>query len=67
MFLHRNFLNPQIVLEHFAEMDRCCLANGVVRRIIHIYDFKSIVRTVKDGENSDDPIVINVIVSQIQL
>ena len=59
-------LETFVVLEHFAEVDRNTLADRLVDWVVNIQLYQGLVARVEDGENTDDAIVVDFVVAEIQ-
>jgi len=66
MLLDTQFLQSNVVLEHFSEVDSHTLANGPVDGVINVKFLKCVIAGVEDRENTDDTIVFNLVISQVE-
>ena len=66
MLPHGNFLESHIVLKHLTEMNGDTLANGLVDRIFDIQFLQGVVTGVEHTEDTNDTIMVNFVVAQIQ-
>ena len=62
----RNLLKTNIVLEHLTEVDGYTLANGFVNWVFNIQFFQSVVAGIEHTQNTDDTVVVDLVISQIQ-
>jgi hypothetical protein len=66
MFPHGDFLETNVILKHFTEVNGDTLADGFVDWVFDIELFKSVVTGVEHTQDTNDTIMINFIVSQVQ-
>ena len=66
MFLDTQLLKANVVLEHFPEVDRYALTDCPVDWIINVKFFQRIVARIKHRENTDDSIMFNLVVSEVE-
>ena len=66
MLADAQLLETFVVLEHFAEVDRNTLADRLVDWVVNIQLYQGLVARVEDGENTDDAIVVDFVVAEIQ-
>lgn len=60
------FLQADVILEHLSKMDSYRLADGPVNGILDVELLQGVVGRVQNGEDSDDTVVVDLVVSQVQ-
>jgi hypothetical protein len=63
VLLNGDLLNAQVVLEHLPKVNSSRLTYSVVGRVVDVKNFEGEVGAVKDREDSNDAIMVDVIVS----
>ena len=66
MLLYTQLLQANVVLEHFPEVDCHTLANGPVNWIINVEFFKRVIARVKHGQDTNDAVMFNLVVSKVE-
>ena len=66
MLLYTQLLEANVVLEHFPEVNCHTLANGPVDRIINVEFFECVVARVEDREDTNNAVVLDLVVSQVE-
>ena len=66
MLPHGDLLEADVILKHFTEVDGYTLANGLVDWILDIELLKCVVTGVEHTQDTNDTIMINFIVTQVQ-
>jgi hypothetical protein len=63
MLSYRELLKPDIVLEHFSEMDSDRLADCLIDWIIDVKLLEGVIARVKNREDADYAIMVNFVIS----
>jgi len=66
VLLDTQLLKADVVLEHFPEVNSYTLTNSPVNRIIDVQFLQSVVTRVEYRENSNNAIMLDLVVSQVQ-
>ena len=66
MLLNRQLLESHVVLEHLAEVNGHRLADCFVYWIVDIKFFECVIARIEDTENTNDTVMIYLIVSQVE-
>lgn len=66
MLLNGELLQAHIVLEHLTEVDGYRLANGFEHRVVDVKLLKCVVAGIKNREDSNDAIMVDLVVGKVQ-
>jgi hypothetical protein len=66
VLLDTQLLKSNVVLEHFSEVNCHTLANSPVYRVIDVQFLQCVVTRIEHRENTNDTIVLNLVISQVQ-
>jgi len=66
MLSHWNFLETDIILKHFSEVNSNTLTNSLVDWVLNIKLLKGVITWIQYWKNTDDSIMINFIISEVE-
>lgn len=66
VLLDAQLLEADVVLEHLAEVNGHALADGPVHWVVDVELFQRVVARVKHRENTDDAVVLDFVVSEVE-
>lgn len=67
MLSNTELLETNVVLEHFTKVNGDTLADGLINRVVKVQLLKSVIGAVENREDTDDSIVVNLVVTEVEL